>query len=105
MTAGFLKTSRSFDEVISNMSQKTVHVRALRGFVLTGRQEPVKPGDIVEVSLLFARELVGANQAERFDPNDPANKPASQTLTTRADALPAESAPRAARSKDSGGTK
>lgn len=102
MAAGFLKSSRSFDEVISNMSQKTVHVRAVRGFVLGGRENPVQPGEVVEVPLLMARELVGARQAERFDPNDPANKPASQTLVTRGE--PAASAdpvkPRAPKPKE-----
>lgn len=102
MAAGFLKASRSFDEVISNMSQKTVYVRAVRGFVLSGRAEPVQPGEVVEVPLILARELVGARQAERFDPNDPANKPASQTLVTRSEpAAPADAGkPRAPKPKE-----
>jgi hypothetical protein len=81
MAESFLKSSRSFDEVISAMAQKTIQVRAVRGFVLAGNI--IEPGKVVEVTLVQARELVAAHQAERINLNDPANKAASEALTTR----------------------
>lgn len=61
------------------------HIKAILGFraLVSGELRDVEPGEIVEVSSLFAKELVGWNKAEIVDPPKQAAKtePAKEVKT------------------------